>query len=629
MERAILLSGKSVLPKQPVELRAGHLTAQYKNGAVRYIKAGDVEILRMIYSAVRDHNWGTVEPIIRDEKIEKHAYSFQIRYVADYQQNDISFQAEYTISGSAAGHIRFTIRGTAKSSFLKNRVGFCILHPVQECAGRKCVIQHPDGSQTEGEFPQNISPHQPFKNIQSMSWQPADDIHSELFYTGDIFEMEDQRNWIDASYKTYCTPLEFPFPVQVDAGQVIEQAVELKVKGKAEQKPKLALSFAISNDHLDFPKIGIGASFQKTELDEQSVSMLKELGLHHYRIDIFLSEKNWQSDLSRELLNAAKLNVKVEAVLHVVPDDFAAFTVCIEQLKKASDGLACIVVLNVEKKSTDAELLNEVVPDLRTAFPGVPIGAGTDCFFTELNRERTPTDLIDFLTFSINPQVHVFDNQSLTETLQGHQYVVESAQQFANGKIVHVSPVTFKMRFNPNATGPEPEPEIGELPAAVDPRQMSLYGAAWTLGSIKYLAESGANFITYNETVGLRGVMQGDQDSEFLEKFVAVKGQVFPLWQVLKWVLEFQNGKIIPVASPQPLVVDGLLLELNEKQRLIAANYTLQPQYIEFDKSAKDIAVLDEHSVKSFIQNPHSLQANPYRQNGVELLPYAIACIAF
>lgn len=25
-------------------------------------------------------------------------------------------------------------------------------------------------------------------------------------FEGDVFEMEDQRNWTDASYKTYCTP---------------------------------------------------------------------------------------------------------------------------------------------------------------------------------------------------------------------------------------------------------------------------------------------------------------------------------------------------------------------------------------------------------------------------------------
>ena len=112
-------------------------------------------------------------------------------------------------------------------------------------------------------------------------------------------------------------------------------------------------------------------------------------------------------------------------------------------------------------------------------------------------------------------------------------------------------------------------PHVGrDMPAAVDPRQMSLYGAAWTLGSIKYLAESGADFITYYETVGLRGLMQENQNSAFMKYFPAEKGMVFPLWQVLKWVLEFKKGTIIPVASAKPLVVDGLLLEQNGKQRL-------------------------------------------------------------
>mgnify|MGYP006195238293 CR=1 FL=1 len=42
---------------------------------------------------------------------------------------------------------------------------------------------------------------------------------------GDVFEMEDQRNWTDASYKTYVRPLALPWPYTLEAGTELEQAV--------------------------------------------------------------------------------------------------------------------------------------------------------------------------------------------------------------------------------------------------------------------------------------------------------------------------------------------------------------------------------------------------------------------
>lgn len=39
--------------------------------------------------------------------------------------------------------------------------------------------------------------------------------------------MEDQRNWTDSSFKTYCTPPQLPYPGKVAAGTRISQTVRL------------------------------------------------------------------------------------------------------------------------------------------------------------------------------------------------------------------------------------------------------------------------------------------------------------------------------------------------------------------------------------------------------------------
>ncbi len=628
MTRAVLLSGRPLLPPEPLELHAGPLSVRYENGSIRHVRLGDVEVVRRVYPALRDPNWGTVEPVIHDETIEDNPGSFQIHYRADYRQADIHFTARYSISGSAAG-IRFAMAGRAITSFKANRIGFCILHPVEECAGKACVVTHPDGSATGGAFPLTISPHQPFKNIRSMKWQPAAGLEAEVVYGGDVFEMEDQRNWTDASYKTYCTPLERPFPVRVAAGHRIEQTVDLYVKGSARYASGSGPALRLANGSARFPRLGLAASHDKKALDAASVTLLKQLGLHHYRFDLHPADSNWLSEAGREFANAAALSVKAEVALHIHPDHWEAFTACVGQLKKFAPAISCLTVLNAARKTTDGELLSRAVPVLRSALPAASIGAGTDCFFAELNRERTPADLIDFLSFSVNPQVHAFDDLSLVETMQAHRYLVESARQFAGGKAVHVSPVTLKRRFNPDATGPEAAAAPGGLPAAVDPRQMSLFGAAWALGCIKYLAESGAESITCFETVGWRGVMQGDGDSPLPDRFPASKGQVFPVWQVLKWLLEYQDGEIVPIASSHPLLVDGLMLRMNGRRRLIAANYSLKTRTLPLHETPERVTFLDESTAAAFHQRPGSLPAQECHRPQVLLMPYGLACMDF
>jgi hypothetical protein len=108
------------------------------------------------------------------------------------------------------------------------------------------------------------------------------------------------------------------------------------------------------------------------------------------------------------------------------------------------------------------------------------------------------------VTFAITAEVHAFDNASVVETLEAQAAAAHSARQLAGARPVIVSPVTFKMRHNPYATGAVPPTPPGQLPTQVDLRQMSLLGAGWTMGSLKYLAESGVSSVTYYETTGWR-----------------------------------------------------------------------------------------------------------------------------
>jgi hypothetical protein len=190
-------------------------------------------------------------------------------------------------------------------------------------------------------------------------------------------------------------------------------------------------------------------------------------------------------------------------------------------------------------------------------------------------------------------------------------------------------------RFNPNATGPEPELAPGELPPQVDPRQFSLFGAGWTLGSIKYLAETGeVASITYYEPTGWRGVMETAQGSPLPEKFPSVAGGVFPLYHVLADVGAFVGGKVVTSQSSAPLKVETLVLEKAGERRILLANFTAEEQHVTITGLTGDITVrqLDAQNVIQAMQNPVAYRATSTQkadsaQMPVSLPPFGLVCI--
>ena len=210
-------------------LRCGPLTGYFdpETVALRRVCLGENEVVRAVYAAVRDHNWNTITPLLTDVELAAQDEGFHLTFNVRHRERDIDFAWRGKIRGDAEGRIQFTMDGRALSAFRRNRIGFCVLHPTPACAGQPCVVQTMDGQTERGAFPDFISPHQPFQNLRSISHEAAPGVWTEVAFQGDVFEMEDQRNWTDASYKTYCTPLALPYPVLVPAGTEVRQAITI------------------------------------------------------------------------------------------------------------------------------------------------------------------------------------------------------------------------------------------------------------------------------------------------------------------------------------------------------------------------------------------------------------------
>jgi hypothetical protein len=502
----VIWYGKNESLPEVKTLSAGSLKLTFEDGGLRKIKVGNVEILRMIYMAVRDHNWGTILPEVRNLEIQENHDTFQICFENQYKKADIDFSFQVSITGKD-NLIDFEIEGEALSGFRINRVGFCVLHPIGECAGKECEVTGPDGEKQSFSFPQLVSPHQPMKNISEMRWKVDQNIEARLSFEGDIFEMEDQRNWTDDSFKTYCRPLELPFPFVLKRGDKIHQRISLEVSGELGAEPPTQTAYQLGYDEkmkVPLPKIGIAQAASKPSLDESEIELLRKPGFDYYDISVIF-EDSWISELKSGVEEAALLGMKLGLRAYFSENFAMEVRQLSSVLEHHQDVIESILILESQHAVTSDKFVFKIIDGLRNAFPTSRIGGGTTGFFAELNRNRILSNDLDFISYSITPQVHAFDNATLIENLNGQSDTVRSATEFAGNKKIQIRPVTLKVQSNPAATS-----AAAHNADEMDVRQMSLFGAGWTLGSIKRLTEAGAAAVTYYETLGEKGIIQGD-----------------------------------------------------------------------------------------------------------------------
>jgi hypothetical protein len=231
-----------------------------------------------------------------------------------------------------------------------------------------------------------------------------------------------------------------------------------------------------------------------------------------------------------------------------------------------------VLVFGTSEMITTAPVLTAAREAFAKAGADVPVGGGTRAYFTELNRATLPLDDMNVVSYTINPQVHAFDNASLTETLAAQPETVRSARAIVGDRPLVIGPITLRPPFNPNATGPEPKPAPGELPAAVDYRQPSLFAAGWLAGSVNALGNADVDALTYFETTGWKGVLERRDHPLRVAKFHSWPGMVFPIYHVLADIGEFSGGQTLPVTIADGLRVQALALRQDDRIRVILAN---------------------------------------------------------
>jgi D-apionolactonase len=514
-------------------LQAGACQVQYEQGALRCLQANGHELVRNIYFALRDSNWGTVPFRIENEQNSVGDDSFLLQFDAvHFLDTQDVFAWKVSIEGTAHHQIVFSIKGRALAPFWRNRAGFCLLHPIKECAGQPLQITQPDGQISDETFPTIIAPHRPFPYIRAMRWWVAGAGEVSVTLEGDEFETEDQRNWGDGSYKTFCTPLAKPFPVELKAGDVVNQKITFVLDSRHSTPQGFKTLVGIHPKTFaqifkrQMPRIGTLQSYEKTPFTPQEITALRALHLDHLRVEISLDQANWREALRFGYQQALSIGSHLFLALTFGKNPTTQTADFLDFVQKEGIAIADLLLFQNETYATPTALLQEVAASLKAALPHTRLGAGTQTNYTELGRNLFDASMIDFVAYCFQPQEHAFDNQSLMENVESQAYALLSARHHYPQKAIYVSPISFKKRFNPYAQNVTDHFVEQPLSVQQDDRLRTDFGADWLLNTLQVLAEAGAECVTLCRATGALGLVQDEPIAfyEVLQKIQSLQG---------------------------------------------------------------------------------------------------------
>jgi D-apionolactonase len=583
------------LRSKPVKkLVAGPLTLEYFEGSIWNISDGSEEVIRRIYLVFQDLNWTSRPFVIKDEdwKINQNSFSAKIQLQGTHDAKELSVELE--IIGSEIGEISYRFEGKTTQPFLRNRLGLCILHPIDQLAGRACTLTKSDGAIEESLFPEFISPSQPFLNLSGISHRLKSGAVASVNFEGEIFETEDHRNWSDASYKTYCTPISLPFPVQLMAGEMLEQKITVSIadgqRGLPANIADQSALISVAANNIQLPKIGLGLNHEDESLEISEYNGFEDLAIEHLRLSI-----NPKLQVSPAIEKAIKICQRLQLSL-----DVAITAGSLEELKSSLESICefspqirSFYIFSSVDKATPHGFIAAAQALLG---PSSKIVGGTDLYFTELNRNQGAIDFSDQVNFSINPQVHSFDDRTVIQNTTTQYVIAKNAHRLSKGKKVSIGPVTLRPRYNPNATQPEKDVSNTPLPSSVDARQRTWFTEAWTALSLRSIAQADSiSTLTYFETLGWRGIRELSSGSKDKSNFSSSPGENFPVWRLFTEIKGYSHIK--PTTSSLPESVDCLVVTNGAKQKVILANFSTIKQKVVFSGIDLEPQTLDPESV--------------------------------
>jgi hypothetical protein len=524
-------------------LVAGKLSIRIADGQVKSVVWDGTEIARAVTYFMRDADWATPPATSTVTLKGRNGESSGAEITGEINSGSIRFNYAIAIEAEASGRLRIVTEGRALSTFQSNRVGLTFLHPVPDCCGLALAVTHSDGSEEVTSFPLPISPSQPIFDIQSLTYRPSDAQTVEIAFrsvrpdgSAQCFEMEDQRNWGDASYKTYVGSLLDPWPFDVKAGDMFVQEIAITVKAAG-----AGAAAAAANGGTEPGEAGAGG-FQVPAIGvsvplDGAVGALENVRRYGcFRpayVSAYLRSDSMNANELEALRSVAETldcRLSFELEVHGEPDE--ALASAAERVSEA--GLNVHSILACPAPYLKSYQPDAVWPDVmpldafyglvRRHFPGSRVGGGMLTYFTELNRKWPPAGAMDYVGHAYCPIVHAADDGTVLQNIDSLPFIAETIAERLPGTPYEIISATLSMRQNPYGAAPQPNPDNRRIAMAIaDPREKGEFGGLWMLEVAEAVAGTHAEAITLGALSGHSSIYSADRPEGRLPAYYAVE----------------------------------------------------------------------------------------------------------
>jgi D-apionolactonase len=631
----VIYYGTTEPPLAERKFSAGALTLIISDGAIRNLSWHGIEVVRGIACPVRDVNWATCISVLADESVTITPGEFeisQVRLVADS-----SLRISLIFKGNSNGTFSATAVMTASREFITNRAGFTLLHPLRDVAGTSLSVIHPNGSVTSSQFPLLISPEQVTTDISGLR-HCVNGIDTEIMFRGEIFEMEDQRNWSDASFKTYCRPLSLPIPYRLGAGET--QCQEIHVRFLGTPLGNAPTATAPSTGMLELqPRAGnvphLAAAIDDSTIpdqDAQKLAILMNPRILQLRVTPETALRVFER--TRSLISACAAEIELEVIVPAIGDPETSIARVAADCKQAS--LAVARVLPFPERYLQSHQPagpwpagprpQDLISFARRSFPEAEIGSGVLTYFTELNRCRPPAAMCDYIGHGTTAITHAADDRSVIESLEGLSHIYRSAGALAGTWGYRLGLVAIGMRSNPYGSGVMENILQNRIAmAGADPRQRGLFAAAWAVGAVALTEGHKVSSLALSALVGPFGAIH--KRESWAQPIYQKNGaaMVYPIFHVLRFLSAMGGAPRFSICTAENGIA-GVASQDHSCIRLIIANLGMDVSHLRLPHKA-EIRSLNDDNFQSAINDPQWLDTSKADCGSeVALKPY---CVAF
>ena len=588
---------------QALELRAGRLTAWLRGTRLGPIAIDGREVWHGVDFLYRDPDWGTPQPHVEHVEHEGSELGFRVKLRGHI---GVAIAFDIAIHGTP-DRLCYAVTATVQTEVLTNRTGLVAMHPLSVC-GQAVQVEHTDGRTSVSTFPLLVAPWPPFTCVRAVRHEYAMGSWAACRFAGDEFELEDQRNNADASFKTYSRSNLMPRPYRLRAGAVLRQSAELHVESLPPvPRPRRNEPARVALTETAAPWPAIGAEIAASDLPRVHAfgDMLALLAPAHIHLALDTPDDAFDAASVAGLLAAAG-GCALRLQIGGASANDAPLRRVAETLQRAGVVPFTVAVF----PSTPP-----VVAAARRAFPHVRVGGGTPHFFTQLNRIE---DLarVDFLAFATSSVVHGADDEEVMTGLRSLPAMIETLRFRYGSLSVQVGPSGIGARSSPLGNQPCSDGTRRWALARRDPRTGGLYGAAWAVGYVSQFASVGVESITLFDLLGNATLFD-------------LEGATTPAFEVLRRLGAPASHYVVSIPPGVPLA--AVALERQTGVEIILANLGAQPLSLALHPAdaPPQAQLMDAQSLLHRRENPC---APPWRlialQGGtLELPPYSVAFV--